>query len=234
MAPSIVVWAEDKNPDPLLRLLRKVFIYSVELHTWRRTPLLDRMRSGNGWREHRLYSERVSFIKQLADQLAKSEGVILFHYDGDKPWARRSEAEIPPVFDSLIRKKVVELLSYRRQPADAHQRLVEVVPFYSLEAWFYQATEQAMSLCTDKHQSKHHAFWQSFVVDRTSLDEHEKPKDNECLSDTANLELAQAFPVVEALKVQKSFFEAASRIVACAALRPLVRPEIVAAITPSP
>jgi hypothetical protein len=85
-------------------------------------------------------------------------------------------------------------------------RLKQVVPFYSIEAWLFQNTQEAIRLCQEHHGGRDAARFQQWEQDRAALDEVLKPKAEVCLGAKHNLELASnGFPAREARAAGKSF-----------------------------
>lgn len=64
------------------------------------------------------------------------------------------------------------------------------MPYYSLEAWVYQATHHAIALCEKHHAGKDAGEFERWAKARASLDEVIKPKEATCLRDHHNPELA--------------------------------------------
>ncbi len=101
-------------------------------------------------------------------------------------------------------------------------RLIQVTPHYSIEAWTYQAAEQAIGICRNSSGRDVDKFEQ-WSSDRGALDEVVKPKDETCLNNKHNFELAEHVPCKEVLAVGKSFAELLRRLQLCSELRPLIR-----------
>ncbi|TKD12476.1 hypothetical protein [Polyangium fumosum] len=126
-------------------------------------------------------------------------GFVIFHYDGDTTWARRAEAKTREQFDREIRNRVAQVLSgARRSPDEIAQklgRIIECVPFYSIEAWTYQATAKAIALCREKHRGDDIPTFEAWGADRTKLDEVHKPKEKTCLGGEHNEMLGKSVAV---------------------------------------
>jgi len=177
----------------------------------------DAMR-GNGWDSTNAEDEpkRRSLVRSIATRLCQSNlHIVLFHYDGDRPWAERMSCARHAVFDRRIVAPITQLIANRsaEQRARALARLITIVPFYSVEAWLYQNTAVAVRLCEKHHGGRHVESLARFAADRGMLDEERKPKDNVCLSDRFNLALAtDRFPAKEVCAVGKSFHAAVERL----------------------
>lgn len=157
----------------------------------------------NQWRAKtsRYESEKRELWRYLARKISEPGGVVVFHYDGDNPWSRRGESAARAQFEREVRTKVEQVLAGARLPreeiARRTARLVECVPFYSVEAWMYQATERAVRLCRERHRGADVEKFQGWGADRASLDEVAKPKEATCLRDEHNEELGKHVPVWE-------------------------------------
>lgn len=188
---------------------------------------------------------------QLAEQPL---GFVLFHIDGDRCWSEREQSENTAKFDELIRARVREVLVYEKQArrdsrprgrrgaggrdalvheeqpwSDAEidrcmERLVVLVPFYSIEAWTYQNTQRARALCREHHGGRDVECFDAWERDRTALDEVEQPKRETCLADRHNRDLAEsAFPHEQVHAAGTSFRAAVEALRACQDLRDALR-----------
>jgi uncharacterized protein YjiS (DUF1127 family) len=231
--PSILVWHEDRNPAPLIRVLRHVFRHDVQLDV-PNPSFAGPIRAGNAWRSQRSHHEhlRVKLRRLLADQLLKPEGFVLFHFDGDRPWSRRSESTTTRQFEEHVRAQVITMLSsYNIREAFVRERMHTLVPFYSLEAWIYQNTDTAIALCSascsQEQRAKHRPNWIKYSEDRSLLDELDRPKDTLCLGDNHNQELADGFPWRDVLGARTSFLESVMGLMQSAPLSQYIRPRVV-------
>jgi hypothetical protein len=95
-------------------------------------------------------------------------------------------------------------------------------PCYSIESWLYQSTSVAREKCAAIHQSEaHQTTIESWQLDRSLLDELERPKDlvlGDCVSDKHNETLAAAFPGEAVRDAGKSWSEFVDQLAACADL----------------
>lgn len=173
---------------------------------------------GNGWDSTSAEGRprRIALVRSIATRLCQSNlHVVLFHYDGDRPWSDRNSCPRHAVFERCIVTPVKQLILHRtaEQRDRAIERLVTIVPFYSVEAWLYQNTAAALRLCAHHHRSQHFVAIRRLSSDRGALDQMRKPKEVVCLSDKYNLELAtQGFPANEVFAVGKSFHAAVERL----------------------
>ena len=163
--------------------------------------------------------KRVELIRTLATQVMREDGWALFHFDGDRAWAARESSENVPKFQEFT-KSIRLLLSEeieKRSPGTSSRdieaevdarmtRLKTVVPFYSIEAWLFQNTHEAVRLCHAHFNGRDADQFHEWAGDRTALDERLKPKEAVCLGAAHNRELAStAFPTREVLAAGKSF-----------------------------
>lgn len=174
-------------------------------------PKLRPILIANRWRstQPRDEAEKRELWKYLARKVAEPGGFVVFHYDGDESWSRRAESSARAQFDREIRRRVEQVLvASPRVPRDAIAghlaRLIECVPFYSVEAWTYQATERAIALCREKHRGTDVNRFEAWGRDRTALDDLPKPKDEICLRDAHNADLGKHVPVWEVAQAGRS------------------------------
>lgn len=190
----------------------------------------------NGWKNPRRV-DRVRFLQYVAAKLRQAHGFVFFHVDGDRVYQRRAESENLRMFEVLIRQGVRTILqappARRRgrrgssvEEVDVDQRLAKLVllmPFYSIEAWLFQNTDVATRLCPGPPQCRRGCAQKlaSWCLDRGTLDEISKPKEELCFGARHNATLAGAgFPLGEVLEAHKSLYDAVGRLEACT---PLVR-----------
>ncbi len=160
----------------------------------------------------------MDLVRTIATKLAEeTPGFVLFHYDGDRIWSQRTTSENTQKFEGLIISAVRQLLS-SRQKESRLDRLLPIVPFYSIEAWAYQNTQEAKRICQEhKLDSGVLDAWES---DRTLLDELEMPKNHPVgLGALHNLRLLQSgYPSSEVFDAERSLFETTMRLLRCEAL----------------
>ena len=155
---------------------------------------------GNLWKSTRVadQSDIIRLRQTIATHVARPGHYVLFHFDGDTTWTRRSEAMTPRQFDRLIRDKV-RLALDALKVADvetALSRLICIAPYYSIESWLYQNTVVARRCCdgrSDCEQTR--VLIEEWTADRGLLDEVMKPKQSTCLGSAHNLELTTGLPV---------------------------------------
>ncbi len=199
---------------------------------------------GNIWKsdKKRDHGRQVELVRTIATQLLLENGWAFFHFDGDRSWADRGSSENVAKFRARVWERVRLLIQMKldeqekqagRVPvakaleARATQRmsrLKQVVPFYSIEAWLFQNTQEAIRLCELHYEGLDVERFQQWMLDRGSLDEVVKPKAVVCLGSKHNLELAsQGFPTREARAAGKSFDAVVQELVQDAELREALR-----------
>ncbi len=160
----------------------------------------------NRWRNTtgRYEADRRDLWRYLARKLSEPGGVVVFHYDGDARWSRRAGSPARDQFDREVRTRVAQVLAgakiSREEIARRMERLVECVPFYSIEAWTYQAIERAIALCRERYRGADIEKFRSWNADRASLDEAHKPKEQTCLGGEHNEDLGKHVPVRDVIQ----------------------------------
>lgn len=185
----------------------KQALQSLHANVWKSTKARDRQK-------------RVELVRTLATQVMLEDGWVLFHFDGDRPWTAREPSENVEQFKKLVREEVKQLvvlkLSEQRKGSSPQElelhararmaRLKTVVPFYSIEAWLFQNTREAIRLCEVHHGGRDVEKFQAWAQDRTALDEVLKPKEAVRLGAAHNLDLASnGFPARDVRAAGKSF-----------------------------
>lgn len=192
---------------------------------------------GNLWKSRRPldHPKIVLLGRAIAGKLLEQSvpGFVLFHVDGDVPWARRVDSENVKKFEAFRQQYVMPALDRalrtkqndHAKPATDEQitiaartalrKLLPLIPFYSIEAWLYQNTSEARRLCatTCGHHLERIDQWDT---NPGGLDEIPQPKTQLCLEGRFNRDLAErSFPVERVLTARKSFAETVQRLLAC-------------------
>ena len=181
--------------------------------------------NGNGWKSAKKHRELVDLRRTIATKLGEPGGFVFFHTDGDCAWSRRGPNDVRDTFEARIAGPLRNLLltgGERRQPMSAPEvevllaRLRLLVPFYSIEAWLYQNIDVAIELCHAHHGGKDTDRLARWRECRHELDELRKPKDELCLQDRHNKELAErAYPARAAYQAGASFTAAVDSLTEC-------------------
>jgi hypothetical protein len=234
---SIVVLPEDSAKDAceILQELVKKMLYLLDqtapldsrekIRLEPSTPAARTAFRGNGWQSLRERQKRVDLSQYIQSQLRRSdaEGFVILHMDGDRPYQQSQHGT-----DSANQRVFTELLvpglrlALQDRP-ELLERILLIVPFYSIEAWLYQNTSEALRLYA-QHYRTHQADIAQFQQWRQQpelLDEVNQPKGAVSIADRFNLELAsRSFPAQRVFDVRKSFYQSVERLRAC---QPLCR-----------
>lgn len=241
---SILLLTEDSAEDShetitaLVKKMLDLIVSGVGTHRVEFEPqntLARQGMRGNLWKSknprdrQKLVDLRQSIATKLVEgKLVEGEsvpGFVLFHVDGDRPWAEEKQSENVAHFEAFVRTYVEPIVAaalhkkgISGELAARMDRLRRLTPFYSIEAWLYQNTAEARRLCAascGRHLDRI-AAWEA---DRGLLDEIRKPKDQLCFQAAHNLRLATAqFPAEEALRVGKSYAASVMHLLDCADL----------------
>ncbi|WP_437806182.1 hypothetical protein [Sorangium sp. So ce1078] len=210
---SILVLSEDSAEgahDTLVSLAKKILRLVDGSYDWQHVrfepPEGEGVRKalrGNLWksREPRDYRARLDLIGYIATKLLESDrAFVIYHIDGDRPWAEREASENVAKFRTFIETDVRQFVEHRRRqsgraPAGdlALTQLLLLVPYYSLEAWLFQNTRAGARFCEESPacRGKHASAFQEWANDRGALDEVWKPKKAVCFEDRRNRQLAE-------------------------------------------
>lgn len=178
------------------------------------------------------YRDQTELSAYIADRLVARDSFVVFHIDGDCRWTERPGPALAQ-FDQFLQRRVLPIIQHRLGSAsprrgvapatpplvDVADRLLLMVPYYSIESWLYQHTREAIRMCEQHHRGAHVELFQEWRHDRALLDEVYQPKEAVCLSDQHNLELSgSGFPADEVWGAGTSFAETVGRFLSCAAL----------------
>lgn len=193
---------------------------------------------GNAWKSAKGVATAgvVRLVQRLARQLMQG-GFVVHHVDGDTVWAERASSENLRAYDDVILRRVrAQLVATRRAgqkklaPHEADllmkERLIVLVPHWSIEAWLFQNTEKARALCPDEQHECRERL-DRWAGDRGALDEERTPKKLLCFEDRHNLALARdGFPSEDVRAAGKSWAAAADRLAASEALKACLTPSV--------
>lgn len=232
-ALEVLVLSEDganRATETVCKILDKLLLRrSPDGRELRYIPTVERIVReacvANKWKssEMRDYRAKTALIRTIATRL--TNGVVVFHYDGDSTWSNRTASVTGKQFEREVRTRVAQLLSGLDDVSrrDALGRLVEAVPFYSVEAWTYQATALAVQICENQYQGRDSRFFREWETDRAALDDVAKIKNVTCLRSNHNHELAQAIPTREVLALGSSLAGLNETLSTLENLRPFLR-----------
>jgi hypothetical protein len=141
---------------------------------------------------------------------------VLCHLDADRAWShrpRRSDIEVVREFSkyliglaALPTRKVTALNTPEALQRAAKERLLYIIPYYSIESWLYHNVDLALRLCQEKYQGRSVEDFLHWREHPGELDDKLKPKDSTCLCSKHNRELAeQDYPTKRVYDIGKSF-----------------------------
>lgn len=233
---SVMVLTEDSGSDAymtvraLAKEMLKLLVPGTQTDRIGFTPLEDasaqRAMHGNTWKSTASADVHVIrlLIRTIVNEMLKPNGFVLYHIDGDRSWAEQSSSEnvrkfrermLPPIQAALRQE-----LTKRHVPENLHaehmKRLRLLVPFYSIEAWLYQNTREAIRLCAEEGCKRCRPKLEQWMQSRASLDEVPQPKEELCLRDKYNAQLAStSFPAREVEAAGASFAHAVEGLLDC-------------------
>jgi hypothetical protein len=225
---SFLVLTEDtgKNADEVPRrflamLLNQVSpgrITSNDQRSWEpATPEAREVAGFNAWTSPR--RDLVIFRQHIATRLSREHGFVIWHIDGDVPYTNSEEFDKGSKFEQRIRQPVRALLEWKLKLSSEEanwllEKLLLLVPYYSIEAWCFQHTELAATYC--KCRKDCHAKLASWAADRGQLDEIQQPKQELCFQSKYNAELAgPGYPLQAVLATEKSLHDALKTLRDC-------------------
>lgn len=163
-------------------------------------------------------------FRTIATELLKPDGFVLYHIDGDRTWSDRASSENEDKFDERIVQPVQAALEQefakpQRPESTSEERIKRLrllMPFYSIEAWLYQNTGEAIRLCLEEGCKQCRPKLEVWEKSRASLDEVPQPKKALCLRDRYNKHLASSgFPASAAYEAGASFTQAVLGLLEC-------------------
>ncbi|WP_438030873.1 hypothetical protein [Sorangium sp. So ce233] len=204
-------------------------------------PREEEAMRGNVWktdgRNPREHERRIRLLRYIARKLLLPDTFVVFHVDGDRPWAERNASENIAKFERRVLTQLPHVVERAHAnvsrarlrskdaleppaPALPLEHLLLVCPFRSIEAWLYQNVRRASEICRREHGGRHVGDIEAWDGMREKLDELPAPDQSLCLKKSYNLELAShGFPAQLAYDVRKSFAESVDRMGRCGALR---------------
>ncbi|MGK4003815.1 hypothetical protein WMF31_14380 [Sorangium sp. So ce1036] len=237
---SILVLTEDSAEgahDTLVALTKKILRLVDDSYDWQHVrfepPEGESVRKalrGNLWksREPRDHRARRDLIGYIATKLLESDrAFVVYHIDGDRPWAEREASDNVAKFRSFIETDVRQFVEHRRlqsgrAPAGdlALTQLLLLVPHYSVEAWLFQNTRAGVRFCEENPacRGKHASTFQAWANDRGALDEVSKPKEQICFKGRHNRQLAEGLDVDVIYYAGKSLHHAVDELLRNTAL----------------
>ncbi|XXT14859.1 hypothetical protein WME94_31885 [Sorangium sp. So ce429] len=224
---SVLVLGEDSGEgahETLVALAKKLFRLVDSNYDWqhiRFEPLEDAslrvVLRGNEWK-NRNHPKRRDLMGYIATKLLEGDrAFVLYHIDGDRPWAARETSENIEKFRDFIQIDVPQFFEHRRRQSSrapagalALSQLLLLVPYYSIEAWLFQNTRAGVRFCEENQacRGKHVALFQAWADNRSALDEVSKPKEEICFRGRHNRQLAESLDVETVYYAEKSLHHA--------------------------
>lgn len=242
---SVLLLTEDSGKDAVLtvaELFRRIVVSAIpaaQTNRYRAEPPVDRALKNalraNLWKSDKP-QDRVGveeLRRTIATRLLEPNGFVVFHFDIDRRWSAHATSENLQRFATSIRAEVERLIERTlanrqgdaRRSGDLMRKLIVFAPAYSLEAWLYQNTRRAIALCEKHHRGLDSDRFAAWELDRSLLDEVERPKDATCLADKYNSILAtEDFPTAAVRGHSPSFDAAIASVGGCDALRTALVP----------
>lgn len=163
--------------------------------------------SGNKWRQRRPRDRKLTamihnFKRELIQYLLEGPAFIFWHIDGDMRWCdftQKGNCTNLEQLNSFLAPIESELESYRSNSSTKlpKNKVLKLLPFYSIEAWLYQNSTTLQNIKGDT--SDIHAKSPS------DFDEILKVKDSFNIKDEYNLQLSKSFPFQKVYALGKSF-----------------------------
>lgn len=226
---SVMVLTEDSGDDAhavVAAIATKVlFLIEPGLDDRRlsfRRPT-DRARAGirfNSFksRKPRDNGKKVELAQAIADHLLGGGGraAVFVHIDADRRWSERTGEQLcdsVQIFHEEILRRVRVLLQERGQ-GEKIEHLALLVPFWSIESWLFQNTEEALRICAESRprHDRATAYFERWRTHPHELEEHERPKDTVSFGAKYNQRLAEnRFPAKRLRQLGLSFAHAVDR-----------------------
>ena len=138
----------------LVAILKKTVVQLVEpscrtnVIEFRPAPAILRTAlTANAWKSTSACTSRAvrDLVRTLATIIASEPDrtvAVFFHFDGDEPWSRAGQSENTRKFEEMVASPILQLLNMQLPLDEAKtrvkQRLIQMVPFYSIEAWLFR------------------------------------------------------------------------------------------------
>jgi hypothetical protein len=216
-ALAIQVFPEDNGKDAFDTLCK---LLSAALR--RIEPHLDetRVRYEHGMSFHEFYrstrpddhGRKLTLARSIATHIAlrHQPTVAVVHVDADLRWSDRDETHLCDNLRRFKKEIGTRVAAHLRVDADQLDRLLFLVPFWSIESWLYQNTQEALAICAEHHPRYRDAAetfkrWRD-APDR--LDDEVHPKRQIYFGSKFNLRLAGGLPARRLEELGLSFSRA--------------------------
>lgn len=214
----------------LTKEMLKQLVPNVQTDRIEFTPLEDESARlamhANRWDStDQLYeTHRRRLASSIANELLKPNSFVLYHIDGDCRWSERQNSEKVKKFHGNMMPRISEALAHglQRKNRSENERIVLLnrirllVPFYSVEAWTYQNTNEAKRLCGEEGCGRCDEKLAKWEQQRALIDEELQPKKSLCIGNKHNKTLATShFPTKEAYDANTSLAQAIMDLLEC-------------------
>lgn len=209
----ILLLTEDSGAngfDTVKEIVRHSLLHcnpSTQTHLITYTPANDSAKQAlraNNWK-NKTHRNTVDLLREMATHVAKDVGPIIFHYDGDTAWDQRSESANTQKFQEIILSRLCLFLQsmpnkhgskYSSEDAEELvKNVIQMVPFYSIEAWLFHNQEQLKSIYreiyTGQNTEQDQKTLQHWQDKPTILGNTDQPKEQLSIRDEYNLQLAK-------------------------------------------
>ena len=240
MAPfHCLIFTEDtgqKSFDVVEGLVRKIFYLLGEgaaVELVRIEPGEERARRAMGFNGYQSTTprddhRRIDLAAAIVTQFLRVDmpRFVIVHVDGDRRWSERGTTpgglcELQEIFERNIVRRVKEGLRQKGRP-ELIERLLYLIPFWSIEAWLYQNSAELQRLCRrdPRRHSRDAELLETWREEPSLLDEAERPKDRALtFQDGYNADLIETFPGRKVYDLDLSFAYCVDEFGRC---RPLV------------
>jgi len=167
-----------------------------------------------GWKSQQPADDnkRRDLVRTITTALL-GETWVIFHYDADVDWKRYHQSLNRERFARQMRADIERALRAQKLSETQVQarlsRLVEWVPAYCIEAWYYRAWDCLRAFCVDAAHLERLAVWQAAPE---NLENEEQPWKHTAAGRRENLALAKEFPATEVYGLRLSFFEGIEKL----------------------
>ena len=202
---SVLVLTEDTGSgahDVLVALLRKLFYLldpqiDLSLVSFERGPRFNDFYKGTRVRD---YDRQLNVAKVIANSLlgGAKPTIVVVHVDADRGWSDRCGehgCDNLQAFRRRITARVAALLDGKGMVTHL-DRLLEVIPFWCIESWLFQNSQEAQKICDELGNvaaSEQITAWQNAPH---RLDDVVRPKTQITLGAKYNLRVTPSFEPV--------------------------------------
>lgn len=229
---SVLVLTEDGSPhaaQTLELLVKKMFRHldsNCDNHRIRFEPGNDQAReilTANQFKNPRHRHLRLLY-GYIATQLVLPNHFVFHQVDADRRWSdrKRKPSENAAAVERDILAHVRLRLRGENLPDAEIDRLLtryfSIVPYWELEAWLYQNTERALTLCRRTAECRCPTLLAEWQADRSRLDDVAHPSDQLCLGKRHNDALLAGYPTTDVIAANTSLAATINALLECPAL----------------